>query len=50
MGSYSAIREWADKEVSQQTADKARIVIGLGTCGIAAGGNAILTAAKNTVA
>ncbi len=50
MGNYAAIREWADEEVSQQTADKARIVIGLGTCGIAAGGNAILTAAENAVA
>ena len=31
MGSYSAIREWADEQVTLQTADQARIVIGLGT-------------------
>lgn len=50
MGSYTAIREWAEEEVTLQTADKARIVIGLGTCGIAAGGNAILKAAETAVA
>ncbi len=49
MSSYTAVREWADEQVNLQTADKARIVIGLGTCGIAAGGNAILKAAQKTV-
>ncbi|MBT3313193.1 MAG: 4Fe-4S binding protein [Anaerolineae bacterium] len=50
MSNYTAIRKWADEEVSAQRADKARIAIGLGTCGIAAGGNAILEAAERTLA
>ena len=49
MSSYTAIREWADKEVAEQTKDKARILIGLGTCGIAAGGEAILKTAQDTL-
>ena len=50
MSNYTAIREWADEQVALQTVDKARILIGLGTCGIAAGGNAILKAAQEAVA
>ena len=49
MSNYTAIREWADAEIAQ-LAGKARIAIGLGTCGIAAGGNKILEAAEKTVA
>jgi NADH-quinone oxidoreductase subunit F len=49
MNNYSAIREWADERVAAQIAKKARIVIGLGTCGIAAGGNDILKAAQAAV-
>ena len=45
MSNYTAIREWAD----EKTADKTRIVVGLGTCGIAAGGNKILEAVENTL-
>jgi NADH:ubiquinone oxidoreductase subunit F (NADH-binding)/Pyruvate/2-oxoacid:ferredoxin oxidoreductase delta subunit/(2Fe-2S) ferredoxin len=50
MANYTAIHEWADEQVRQQRADKARITIGLGTCGIAAGGNAILDAAEDMLA
>jgi NADH-quinone oxidoreductase subunit F len=49
MSNYTAIREWADTEIAQ-VAEKARIAVGLGTCGIAAGGNKILEAAEKTVA
>ena len=49
MDNYTTIREWADTEIAQ-VADKARIAIGLGTCGIAAGGNAILAAAEKAIA
>ncbi|MBT3315770.1 MAG: 4Fe-4S binding protein [Anaerolineae bacterium] len=46
MSNYTAIREWAD----EKTADKTRIIVGLGTCGIAAGGNKILEAVEKTLA
>jgi NADH:ubiquinone oxidoreductase subunit F (NADH-binding)/Pyruvate/2-oxoacid:ferredoxin oxidoreductase delta subunit len=48
MSNYTAIREWADTEIAQ-VAEKARIAIGLGTCGIAAGGDKILAAAEKAV-
>ncbi len=49
MSNYTAIREWADTEIAQ-VAKKARIAIGLGTCGIAAGGDKILVAAEKAIA
>ncbi len=48
MTNYTVIREWADEQIAQ-SAEKARIAIGLGTCGIAAGGNAILGAAQESL-
>ena len=44
MNSYTAVREWADEQIASHSKDIPRILIGMGTCGIAAGGDAILKA------
>ncbi len=49
--SYTAIREWADHQIAERrAANRAQILIGLGTCGIAAGGKAVLAAVNDTIA
>lgn len=48
---YASLRAWADDKVSQKSASgRAQILIGLGTCGIAAGGKAVLEAVQETIA
>lgn len=47
---YVSLREWAEEEhLQQHPADRTQILIGLGTCGIAAGGLDVLGAARQTV-
>jgi len=48
---YASLRTWAEAQVRQKRpADRTRILIGLGTCGIAAGGLAVLDAVREKLA
>ncbi|HSG42703.1 MAG TPA: NADH-quinone oxidoreductase subunit NuoF [Anaerolineales bacterium] len=44
MNRFTAVREWADAQIASQSTDIPRILVGMGTCGIAAGGEDILKA------
>lgn len=48
---YTELRAWADQQIAEKRAsNRAKILIGLGTCGIAAGGKAVLAAVNDTIA
>lgn len=48
---YASLRSWAEREVEKTRANgRAQILIGLGTCGLAAGGKAVLAAIEETIA
>ena len=48
---YTALRAWADDQLTQRrSSGRARILVGLGTCGVAAGGQAVLEAVHKTIA
>ncbi len=48
---YASLRAWAEGEVQRtRPPDRTRILIGLGTCGIAAGGLDVLTALREKLA
>ncbi len=49
MDNFAEIHAWAVDQSEKRPKDQARIFVGLGTCGIAAGGNEIHAAVKSTL-